>query len=706
MDHRLPGGAGPRLARVETGLVAHPAPGRPRSLADSLRAWDEDALTALLMARPDLLRPTPKDLAALAARATSGPSTSRCLDQLARLDLHLLGTLVHDRAGSRTSAADLVNQTASTVPCAPADGGELLAAVQACLERVRSLALVWGPDDDLRATHAVRDALGVAPRPNWPPPGLEIGSPVTGCDAEGGWQAIGCLARIQDLLDEWGLHPPGVLRTGGLGVREFAAARAVMHADLAPAALAIEIAHAAGLVTSDDEASPCYLPTDSYDDWLELAPGKAWAVLAEAWLRLPRLPSLAGERANLLSADLDRRAVIAMRRQVLDLLARAPDHCPVSTSSLAAVLDDRHPRGSGPLRQQVIQATLVEGTILGVIAAGALTTAGRVLATGSGALGPAMAKTLPDLVDHVLVQADLTIIAPGPLPAQLQRTLAKLADIESTGHARVYRLSPSSLGRALEAGLDGPAVRDQLAEISRSPLPDTVTSLIEDVARRHGGVRVGLAQSYVRCVDAASAAAIAVDRSLQHLGLSRVDDHLLVSSAPANALLPALRAAGYPVAGETAEGSILMPRLESHRTAATGHQVRVHRAGTGSVQVSVQAAVRALRSAESAIAQQAQSVTGGADEFAGIEVDAARRCSGPAALALLRAAIADSQSVSMSYAEDDGVDADRLLDPIRLGGGSLTAFDHRAGQVRTFTLARVSSVAPILAQREGEAGHD
>jgi predicted DNA-binding transcriptional regulator YafY len=87
-------------------------------------------------------------------------------------------------------------------------------------------------------------------------------------------------------------------------------------------------------------------------------------------------------------------------------------------------------------------------------------------------------------------------------------------------------------------------------------------------------------------------------------------------------------------------------------------------------------------------------------------VDAARRCSGPAALALLRAAIADSQSVSMSYAEDDGVDADRLLDPIRLGGGSLTAFDHRAGQVRTFTLARVSSVAPILAQREGEAGHD
>ena len=56
--------------------------GRPRSLADDLRARDDAALAALLRARPDLLNPVPSDVAALAARATSRPSVQRALDQL------------------------------------------------------------------------------------------------------------------------------------------------------------------------------------------------------------------------------------------------------------------------------------------------------------------------------------------------------------------------------------------------------------------------------------------------------------------------------------------------------------------------------------------------------------------------------------------------------------------------------------------------
>jgi predicted DNA-binding transcriptional regulator YafY len=49
----------------------------------------------------------------------------------------------------------------------------------------------------------------------------------------------------------------------------------------------------------------------------------------------------------------------------------------------------------------------------------------------------------------------------------------------------------------------------------------------------------------------------------------------------------------------------------------------------------------------------------------------------------------------ISYADTDGTNTDQIVDPIRLGSGTMTAFDHRTEQVRTFTIARVSGVAPL-----------
>ena len=685
-----------------TGPRTGEEPARPRSLADSLRAWDDRSLAALLEARPDLLRPVPKDISTLAARATSGPSTARCLDGLPALDLALLGTLVQAPAGTPSSAASIRRATLSAVRSqavqgqAPEPAG-LTAAIDASLERVRRLALVWGPEDDLHATHAVRDALGTPPRAHWPRPALAFGPPVPGCEVEGGWQAIGLLTRVRRLLDEWSLRPPPVLRTHGLGVREFAAARLAMHADAPSSALAIELAHAAGLVASDQEANPSFIPTDSYDDWRALPSAEAWSTLAQAWLRLPRLPGLADDRANLLSADQDRRAVIGMRQAVLRLLTEAEHHCPVHPASIQAVLDDRQPRLAGALRQQVIQATLLEATDLGILASSALTEAGRRLVDGSARQVAAMARSMPSPIDHVLVQADLTIIAPGPLTPELERDLGRMAEVESTGHATVYRLSAASLGRAMETGMDGPGLLARLAAIARTPLPSTVETLIRDVERRHGGVRVGVAQSYVRCLDAATAATLSADRSLARLGLAVVDDHLLVADVPAPTLLSALRAAGYPVAAEASDGSVLRPPQTERRITHRRDEVQVRKGSAGAAM----AVVRGLRAAQSAVLQSGQSA-GLSGEGSGlgldpqVHVDHDRRSTGPAALALLRAAIADAQPVWMVYAESDGVTSEQLLDPIRVGSGTVTAFDHRLGQVRTLTLARIASVAPLV----------
>ena len=71
------------------------------------------------------------------------------------------------------------------------------------------------------------------------------------------------------------------------------------------------------------------------------------------------------------------------------------------------------------------------------------------------------------------------------------------------------------------------------------------------------------------------------------------------------------------------------------------------------------------------------------------------RSSSAAIIAALKVAISDNSPMWISYADTDGTNTDQIVDPIRLGSGTMTAFDHRTEQVRTFTIARVSGVAPL-----------
>jgi len=665
-------------------------PGRSRSLADELRQWDDTSLTELLLSRPDLLRPIPRDIAALAARATTSPSTARCLDRLSALDLHVLGRLASSSSQAPVSVDRLLAQCSQTLAPAGTPDDDLAAALRASLARVRGLALAWGSDEDLRATHAVRDALASAPAPSaltWPRPRLALRTevPSGSCEAEAGWNGAQMIARIRDLLDEWGRQPPAVLRAGGLGVREFAQARSILQADASATALVVELAHAAGLLDEDDQASPAWVPTDAYDAWQEAAPEQAWLAIAQAWLVLPRLPSQATDRSNLLSAQGDRRAVIGMRQSVLGLLAEAPPYRPVDPNSVNAVLDHRQPRLAGTMRREVIQAAFTEATSLGILAAGCLSAAGRALLEPGGqrrAMAD-MAAALPAPVEQVLIQADLTIVAPGLPTADLQRRLRLVADLESTGHASVWRISAASLGRAMDAGLGAADVRTLLASISRTAIPPGLDALIDDVARRHGTVRVGLASCYVRCDDAVIAATISADRRLARLALARVDEHLLLTNTPATEVMQALRAAGYAAAGEAPDGTAVIEPIVRRRVPLSQERPQVRQVTVAMAR----AAVRGLRSSDH------QPVDAGID----LTVDSNRRCSGAAAVALLRESATLTQPAWLAYAESDGSTSEQVVDPIRVATGTLTAFDHRTGQVRTFILARVAAAAPAHA---------
>ena len=163
----------------------------------------------------------------------------------------------------------------------------------------------------------------------------------------------------------------------------------------------------------------------------------------------------------------------------------------------------RQPRRAGGQRP-VTEAILVEADRLGLTAAGGLTGYSRTLIDGSAAAAEhALARALPDPVDHFLVQPDLTVVVPGPPSAAIAADLALVADLESTGGASVYRITERSVRRALDAGRTGEELQAFVHRHSRTPVPQALQYLIDDVARRHGVLRAGVAGAYLRCEDVA-----------------------------------------------------------------------------------------------------------------------------------------------------------------------------------------------------------
>jgi predicted DNA-binding transcriptional regulator YafY len=61
---------------------------------------------------------------------------------------------------------------------------------------------------------------------------------------------------------------------------------------------------------------------------------------------------------------------------------------------------------------------------------------------------------------------------------------------------------------------------------------------------------------------------------------------------------------------------------------------------------------------------------------------------------VLRSAIATDSPVWIGYADPTGVAGDRRVEPLRLGGGYLTALDLRSESITSFALARITGALP------------
>ena len=153
----------------------------------------------------------------------------------------------------------------------------------------------------------------------------------------------------------------------------------------------------------------------------------------------------------------------------------------------------------------LIRGVLAEAEMLGLIGSGRAQPAGKRDCRGQPDDALAiLGEHLPAALNHVLLQADLTAVAPGYLAPELSEKLLLMADAEGQGPATIYRFSAGSIRRALDAGHDAAGMLEFLREHSATAVPQPLEYLVEDTASRHGRLRVGAAASFIQSDDEAA----------------------------------------------------------------------------------------------------------------------------------------------------------------------------------------------------------
>ncbi|MDH6628888.1 hypothetical protein M2271_006723 [Streptomyces sp. LBL] len=752
--------AGDAADRAVTAALPH-ALGTLRAQA---LVWGADDRLRLVRTARELLAPSPQHpsptgLGPTVQEATAGMSPGRVQELVTAAGL----TSTHDAVSAVTALTTLFTdrgRMAKLLGEAPAESREVLSR------------LVWGPPyGQVTADPAARlrwlldrglllpTAPGtvVLPRevalhlregrahrsaePSPPAVGAAATHRPQVVDATAAGQAYTALATVEELLKDWDEGGPAVLRAGGLSVRDLKRTAVALDVSEPVAAFWVELAYAAGLIASDNEADERYAATPAYDEWLEQPPAQRWTRLAQAWLGATRTPGLVGGRdakertLSALGPGLDRTAAPEVRHRVLTLLAGLPEGAAPSAEPVLARLRWERPlRGrqqDDDLRGRLARWTLTEAELLGMTGRGALSAHGRALlgapapkdapgppaespvesplesplespvesplepltpaeqAVASVAAARLLAPLLPEPLDHVLLQADLTAVAPGPLQRPLADMLDVLADVESKGGATVYRFTPGSVRRALDSGRAASDLHAFLAEHSRTPVPQPLAYLIDDVARRHGHLRVGAASAYVRCDDDALLNEIMADKRAAGLRLRRLAPTVLATQADPAALLDGLRAMGFAPASESAEGDVLITRALAHRTSPRTAPEPVPDGPPAPDATLLTAAIRAIRAGDLASTTPRKP---SATQPAGGDLP---RTSAAETLATMQAAVLTGETVWIGYVNAEGSATQRVIAPVRVEGGFVTAYDHTADEVRTYPLHRVTGVAEL-----------
>jgi hypothetical protein len=723
------------------------------TFADELRSRSDEDLASIFRLRPDLVTPVPNDFSALSARATSTPSLVRALDSLnlwhyqiieaacalpepfkkselvavtseettfALEHLWQMGLLYKEGNNYRTPTnlkLLIGEEPAGLGPFSVKkfDFGSLKDIPKTSQEVLEKLT--WGPprgqianikkpgnaigwllDNNVLVpldSHTVALPREIAIKLRGGKIHKEISSKSADLVGKKVVQKqidLAAIANISTILRwcEEFLHnlsdePPTALRTGGIGVRDLKRIAEHLGVDETCAGFVAELCYLGGLVVIDSDDQ--ILPTSAFDIWLTKTAEERWYSLVVLWLDTSRVSGLIGKVGDKsiapLGPELDRAGACLIRRTTLKVLSENQQICP-DIKSIQEIVKWWNPQRAN---SDFVEWSLREAEWLGVTGQGVISTFGIKLLSEAEDLG--IESALPKPVDHILIQADNSAVAPGPLLPELASEMGTIADIESRGGATVYRFSEASIRRGLDHGKTGDQIKTFLSKTSKTPMPQPLEYLIADVAKRHGRLRVGSAHTYIRCEDEGLVQQILHDKKCEHLRLRKIAPQVLVTDFELNEVIIELREYGYLPAAENA-GGVLLSQPNLRRSKSRPKPPRIISEFTAPKEVIVLAAVKSIRTGERS--RKVEPIVPGT--------------SSNETLALINQYIAEGKTLMISYADNNGGVSNRIIDPISISLGTLTARDEASDEIVQFRIPRINGVAPALTILENKADLD
>jgi hypothetical protein len=179
------------------------------------------------------------------------------------------------------------------------------------------------------------------------------------------------------------------------------------------------------------------------------------------------------------------------------------------------------------------------------------------------------------------------------------------------------------------------------------------------------------------------------DKKCEHLRLRKIASQVLVTELELPEVISELREYGYLPAAENASG-VLLSQPNLRRAKSRPKPPRIISEFTAPKASVVSAAVKTIRAGERS--KKVEPIVAGT--------------SSNETLALINQYIDEQRTLVISYADNNGGVSNRIIEPISISLGTLTARDETTGEITQFRIPRINGVAPSLTILENKADLD
>ena len=244
----------------------------------------------------------------------------------------------------------------------------------------------------------------------------------------------------------------------------------------------------------------------------------------------------------------------------LSAIVSLEENLPIKVSAgdlISAAIKEQYPlfKGEHPLKKYAnLLALAVDGYATELVE--------KLASDGVEACAEEIASHLPKPVNQLILQADLTMIAPGPIDYSTDRQIRLFAEPESVSLASNFRLTTNSLVHGMECGLSADDIRATLDRLATTEIPQPVEYLIADASKKFGTLTITSSAkgSIIEAKDPIMLAQIKNQNELRAFHFVPITENQMMSKHDSELLYFNIRSCGYPIIRIDEKSQVISPR--------------------------------------------------------------------------------------------------------------------------------------------------